>query len=125
MLESVLRLVLSNLTLTCLALGLIASGVALIRRPRPWPVGTGVEALVAWLLVFSIGVSFVYNFAPGNAGTIFYTDLLIPAIGFALLWATRPPRETGSTDRSRAASSRTGGGPGAGAQPHALRRCRH
>jgi hypothetical protein len=26
------------------------------------------------------------NFAPGNAGAIFYTDILIPLIGFALLW---------------------------------------
>ncbi len=26
------------------------------------------------------------NFAPGNAGVILYTDILIPAIGFTLLW---------------------------------------
>jgi hypothetical protein len=26
------------------------------------------------------------NFAPGNAGIIFYTDVLIPALGFVLLW---------------------------------------
>jgi hypothetical protein len=26
------------------------------------------------------------NFAPGNAGVIFYTDILIPLIGFTLLW---------------------------------------
>lgn len=26
------------------------------------------------------------NFAPGNAGVILYTDILIPVIGFALLW---------------------------------------
>jgi hypothetical protein len=25
------------------------------------------------------------NFAPGNAGVIFYTDILLPVIGFALL----------------------------------------
>ena len=29
------------------------------------------------------------NFAPGNAGVIFYTDVLIPLIGFALLWLQR------------------------------------
>jgi hypothetical protein len=34
------------------------------------------------------------NFAPGNAGVIFYTDILIPLIGFALLWLQhRYPRE--------------------------------
>jgi hypothetical protein len=27
-----------------------------------------------------------HNFAPGNAGVIFYTDLLIPVFGFVLLW---------------------------------------
>ena len=26
------------------------------------------------------------NFAPGNAGVILYTDILIPILGFALLW---------------------------------------
>lgn len=27
-----------------------------------------------------------HNFAPGNAGIIFWTDIFVPAIGFALLW---------------------------------------
>ncbi len=27
-----------------------------------------------------------HNFAPGNAGIIFWTDILIPLFGFALLW---------------------------------------
>jgi hypothetical protein len=27
-----------------------------------------------------------HNFAPGNAGVIFWTDILIPAFGFVLLW---------------------------------------
>jgi hypothetical protein len=26
------------------------------------------------------------NFAPGNAGVILYTDVLIPIFGFVLLW---------------------------------------
>lgn len=26
------------------------------------------------------------NFAPGNAGIVFYTDILLPVIGFVLLW---------------------------------------
>jgi len=26
------------------------------------------------------------NFAPGNAGTVFYTDILTPLLGFLLLW---------------------------------------
>ena len=27
-----------------------------------------------------------HNYAPGNAGIIFYTDILIPVVGFILLW---------------------------------------
>lgn len=30
-----------------------------------------------------------HNFAPGNAGPIFYTDLVIPVLGFVLLWLDR------------------------------------
>ena len=29
------------------------------------------------------------NYAPGNAGVIFYTDILIPLVGAALLWLQR------------------------------------
>jgi hypothetical protein len=35
-----------------------------------------------------------HNFAPGNAGAIFWTDILIPAIAFTLLWLQhRYPRD--------------------------------
>ena len=30
-----------------------------------------------------------HNFAPGNAGAVFYTDLVVPAIGFVLLYFQR------------------------------------
>jgi hypothetical protein len=30
-----------------------------------------------------------HNFAPGNAGVIFYTDILLPAFGLVLLWLSR------------------------------------
>jgi hypothetical protein len=156
-----IRFALSNFTLTFLAVGLIASGVALMRAPRPLTAPAVVEALFAYFLLFSIGFSFLYNFvmhtffgemaarfigwedspfqaevgfaslgfavvgflafrgsfdlrlaavvgpalfllgaagghlyqmitagnfAPGNAGVIFYTDILIPIISFVLLW---------------------------------------
>ena len=32
-----------------------------------------------------------HNFAPGNAGIIFWTDILIPLIGFVLWWLGRGP----------------------------------
>lgn len=31
-------------------------------------------------------IATTHNMAPGNAGAILYTDFLVPAIGFALLW---------------------------------------
>jgi hypothetical protein len=30
-----------------------------------------------------------HNFAPGNAGIMFWSDILLPLIGFALLWLAR------------------------------------
>jgi hypothetical protein len=159
--EAVIRFVLSNFTLTFLVIGLIASGIALLRAPKPVTAPVVVEALFAYFLLFSISFAFFYNFvchtffgpmtarfigwadspfqaevgfaslgfavvgflafrgsfdlrlaavvgpalfllgaagghlyqmvaagnfAPGNAGVIFYTDILVPLIGFALLW---------------------------------------
>jgi hypothetical protein len=153
--------VLGNFTLTFLVIGLIVSGLAVIRARKPITATVVVEALFAYFLLFSIGVSFFYNFvihtffgelaasligwedspfqlevgfaslgfatvgflafrrsfdlrlaavvgpalflwgaagghvyqmitahnfAPGNAGIIFYTDILIPIFGFVLLW---------------------------------------
>ena len=31
-----------------------------------------------------------HNFAAGNAGLIFYADILVPLFGFAVLWLARP-----------------------------------
>lgn len=36
-----------------------------------------------------------HNFAPGNAGIIFWTDILVPVIGFALLWFQHRYRREG------------------------------
>jgi len=155
-----IRLLLQNFTLTLLALGLVASAIALWRKPPPRSRATVVEALLAYFILFSIGIGYLYNFtlhvffgemtarfigwadspfqaevgfaslgfaavgflafrgsfdmrvaaivgpacfllgaagghvvqivrthnyAPGNAGVILYTDILLPLIGFALL----------------------------------------
>ncbi len=39
-----------------------------------------------------------HNFAPGNAGIIFYSDILVPVVGFIFLWLQRgaDPPPTGS-----------------------------
>jgi hypothetical protein len=163
-----IRFLLSNFTLTLLIVGFVASAIAILRSPRPWPTGAVAEAFLAYFLLFSVGVSFFYNFvmhvffgemaarfigwadspfqtevgyaslgfsilgflafrgsrdmrlaavigpaaflwgaaaghireiaatgnyAPGNAGVILYTDILIPLIGFVLLWLTRSRRD--------------------------------
>ena len=158
--KNLITFLLSNFTLTLLVLGLIATAASLLRSPRPLTKPVVVEALFSYFMLFSIGISFLYNFgmhvffgemaarfigwedspfqrevgfaslgfaavgflgfrgsfdmrmaavvgsacfllgaagghvlemiksqnfAPGNAGIIFYTDVLIPIIGVALL----------------------------------------
>lgn len=153
--------ILSNFTLTFLILGLIVSGIAIARAPKPLTAALIVENLLSWYLFFSVGICYLYNaivhiffgkmaaafigwsdspfqfevgtaslgfavigflaafrsfdlrlgavipfsiftlgaaighvremitagnFAPGNAGVIFYTDLVIPLLGLLLLW---------------------------------------
>jgi len=57
----------------------------------------GLDARLAAILgpsVFCLGAAVghayqmvtAHNFAPGNAGPIFYTDIIIPLTGFLLLW---------------------------------------
>lgn len=36
-----------------------------------------------------------HNFAPGNAGVVFWTDIFLPVIGFALLWLSGKSANTG------------------------------
>jgi hypothetical protein len=161
---NLIRFSLQNFTLTLLVIGLLASVVSLLRRPRPWTTPVVVEALLAYFVLVSIGVSYFYNFvahvffsemaarfigwpdspfqrevgfaslgfsvvgllafrgssdiriaaiagpacfllgaagghileavtkgnyAPGNVGVVLYTDILLPIIGFTLLWLQR------------------------------------
>jgi Family of unknown function (DUF6790) len=162
--ETVIRFLLQNFTLTFLVVGLVASPVSLWTVPRPWTAPMAVEALFSYFILFSIALTDLYNFvahvffgqmtarfigwadspfqtevgfaslgfaavgflafrgsfdmrtaavlapacfllgaaathfgdmfkthnlAPGNAGVIFYTDMLRPVIGFTLLWLQR------------------------------------
>lgn len=165
MIATAISLALSNFTITCLLLGLLASGISLLGKAKPLRPGAVVKSLLAYFLFFSIGLANLYNFvlhvffgamtarfigweqspfqaevgfaslgfsvvgfmafrgsfglklaavvapacfllgaaaghayqmissdnfAPGNAGTIFYTDILIPILGLTLLgWEGR------------------------------------
>ena len=171
MIESLMKLVLSNPSVSLLVLGLIGSLVSLQRKKKPRSQPVMVEALVAYFFLFSIGIGHLNNFlmhvvfaeftakfigwanspfqlevgfaslgmgvagliafrqnlafrwatlippafflwgaagghlyqilktrnmAPGNAGVILWTDILLPVIGFALLyaqWKTAPRTE--------------------------------
>jgi hypothetical protein len=44
-----------------------------------------------------------HNFAPGNAGIIFWSDILLPAIGVLLLWLDRRRRRGGVAARENKA----------------------
>ncbi|MGE3276509.1 MAG: DUF6790 family protein [Vicinamibacterales bacterium] len=165
--ESLIRLLFENFTVTMLVAGFAGAGVALALKPRPLAPGAVAEALLAWFVLCSIGIAHFYNFvmhvffggmiaafigwadspfqrevgfaslgfslvgllgfrgsfdmrlaavlavscfllgaagghvlemvraanfAPGNAGSVFYTDILVPLTGATLLWLARPSR---------------------------------
>ena len=165
---SAIAFVLGNFTLTFLVLGLIAAFIALLRKPDGFTRANVAEALLAYFILFSVAVSFFYNFvfhvffgeqaagfigwanspfqaevgyaslgfaavgllafkgnccvrfaailgpamfqwgaavghihnivttgnmAPGNAGIMLYSDILLPIIGFALLWLKRTSKD--------------------------------
>ena len=161
MIEQAIAVVVSNYPLTFFVIGLIVAGVAIARAPRPITGAVVVDRLLAWYVLFNIGVMYLvnfvfhvffgqmsaafigwadspfqfevgtaslgfsiagfiaafgnfdrrlitiigpsiftlgaavghvyqmvtaHNFASGNAGVIFYTDIIIPLVGFLLLW---------------------------------------
>jgi hypothetical protein len=161
LINATITFILSNFTLTFFVIGLIFSGIAIARAPKPVGTAMIVEKLLAWYVFFSVGVCYLYNaivhmffgqmaaafigwadspfqfevgtaslgfavvgflaafrsfdlrlgavipfsiftlgaavghvremitagnFAPGNAGVIFYTDFVIPPFGLLLLW---------------------------------------
>ena len=73
--------------------------VAFIAFRGDWQVRLAAIAGPACFLV-GAGIGHIYqivtahNMAPGNAGVVLYTDFLVPALGFVLLWlAWRTARE--------------------------------
>ncbi len=170
MIANFIAAALSNFTLTFLVIGLIAAAISLARKPKPLSSAVVVEEVFAYFLLFSIGLSNIYNFvlhvffgemtagfigwaqspfqaevgfaslgfgivgllafrgsyglrlgavvapslfllgaagghiyqmvtqnnfAPGNAGAIFFTDILIPLFGFVMLGLERRSTESG------------------------------
>jgi hypothetical protein len=158
---TLVQLVLANMTVTLLVAGVLAAGLAIALKRGPVTQGRVAEALLAYFVLCSIGIGYLYNFvvhaffgemvarfigwadspfqlevayaslgfaavgffafkntlavrvaailgpslflwgaagghiyqmvtaanfAPGNAGSVLYTDILLPVIGFTLLW---------------------------------------
>ncbi len=175
MIRSLITFVLGNFTLTFFVVGLLFSGAAIARLPRPVSRAQVVEKLLSWFVFWTIGVLYLYNavfhiffgqmaaafigwadspfqlevgtaslgfaavgflaafasfdlrlaailgpaifmlgaagghiyqmitahnFAPGNAGIIFWSDIVLPLLGAALLWLSR---------RTQAVRDRQGG----------------
>lgn len=82
MLEKLITFILSNFTLTFLAMGLICSLVSLINKQRPYKRKVIVEALFSYFLLFSIGISYIYNFI----FHVFFSEKSAAFIG----WANSP-----------------------------------
>src|SRR5262249_45636110 len=62
--------ILGNFTLTFFVLGLLASAIALWQARQPRTAAVVVEALFSYFLLFSIGVSSLYNFVlPSSSGS--------------------------------------------------------
>ncbi|WP_180901194.1 DUF6790 family protein [Martelella soudanensis] len=74
-----IKFVLSNFTLTCFVFGLVAAAIALAAQRSPRAQGAVVEALLAWFLFFSIGVSLFYNFVMH----VFFGKMTASFIGWA------------------------------------------
>ena len=95
--ESIIRFALSNFTLTFVILGLVASAIALARAPKPLTAPVVVEALLSYFILFSVGVSFFYNFVMhtffgemsaafiGWADSPFQAEVGYASLGFALI----------------------------------------
>ncbi len=85
--QTLFVLALENFTVTFLVLGLIASALSLARKTRT--AGAVVEALLSYFLLFSIGLSFLYN----AVLHVFFGDLAAGFIG----WQPSPfQREVGT-----------------------------
>lgn len=95
--DAALAFVLGNFTLTFFVLGLVAAGLSLARRPRPWPRGQAADSLLSGFLFFSIGASFLYNFVMhvffgamaarfiGWADSPFQAEVGYASLGFAAI----------------------------------------
>jgi hypothetical protein len=78
MIAHFIEFILSNFTLTFLVIGFLSSIIVLLLKPKPLSKHQVVEALFSYFLLFSIGVSFLYNFVMH----VFFADMAASFIGW-------------------------------------------
>jgi Family of unknown function (DUF6790) len=95
--KNFVQFALSNFTLTLLIIGLVASGITLIRAPKPLTTAATIEALFSYFLLFSIGFFGLYNFVAhtvfaetsarfiGWENSPFQIELGFASLGFAVI----------------------------------------
>ena len=76
--DQLIGFILGNFTLTFLVMGLICSLVVLAFKPKPLKSPVVNEAFFSYFLLFSIGVSFTYNFVMH----VFFADMAAAFIGW-------------------------------------------
>jgi len=76
--ESMIRFVAGNFTLDLLVLGLVASVISLLRTPRPWTRSQLTEAIFSYFILFSIALSYLYNFVLH----VFFSEMTARFIGW-------------------------------------------
>jgi hypothetical protein len=79
MIETVIAAVVSNYMLTFLVIGLLAAALAIARAPRPVSSAVVVDKLLAWYVLFNIGVMYLVNFV----FHVFFGQIAAAFIGWA------------------------------------------
>lgn len=77
--DSLIAFALSNFTLTAFILGLIAAGLAIALAPGGVTAAKVEEELLAYFILFSVALSFLYNFV----AHVFFGELAASFIGWA------------------------------------------
>ncbi|MCC9605126.1 hypothetical protein LOC68_24520 [Blastopirellula sp. JC732] len=79
MIETILRLVLSNYPITFLVVGLICSAISLSRQPKPLTKHVVFEKLLAYYCLSAVGFFYIYNFVMH----VFFGEFAARFIGWA------------------------------------------
>ena len=107
MIAAVIKFSIINFSLTFFVLGLVAAGVRILRAPRPRDRATVTGAVLDHFILFSIVISYVYNFVVhsafgdfsarviGWAQSPFQLEVAFASLGFAVVGLVAFPRRAG------------------------------